>query len=84
MTRVGPLDDVALESAVTEAGGDWRRVLDVLTGPAPHIDLQLAATQGQAFSLDLAGTPTYLIGDGLIEGAMTQSQFRAAFAAVQS
>jgi protein-disulfide isomerase len=84
MTRVAALNDATLEAAVIEAGGDWQRIINDLSGFGRVIDLQLAVTRGQVFSLNISGTPAYLIGDQLIEGALTQRQFRRAFAAARS
>jgi protein-disulfide isomerase len=84
MTQRGTLDELALEQAVTRAGGSWERIKSDLTCSRDEIDLQLALTRGQAFSLGLSGTPTYLVGERLIEGALTANQFKRALGLARS
>jgi protein-disulfide isomerase len=84
MSHRGTLSEAALEQVVTAAGGSWERIRNDLATSGDEIDLQLALTRGQAFSLGLSGTPTYLIGDRLIEGALTSGQFGRALGRARS
>lgn len=79
MTHTGALSDETLKAAVTWSGGSWRRVVDDLAKFGTDIGLQLAHTAAQVFSLGLAGTPAYLVGDRLIKGALTEREFTRAF-----
>lgn len=79
LMRSASLDDRALRIAVEEVGGDWEQLqTDLLTDGRAIAD-QLALTSGDAFALGLSGTPGYLIGPLLVEGALTESEFVRAF-----
>ncbi|KQU62529.1 hypothetical protein ASG67_01630 [Sphingomonas sp. Leaf339] len=77
------LDDRVLAEAVGAAGGDWHRVLADLRRYDAAITAQLDRTRDAARRLGLAGTPSYLIGPLLVEGAMDEAGFRRAFAAAR-
>lgn len=80
LMRAPAVDEAALRRAVEDAGGDWRRLQADLVRHAPAIARDLALNGEEAFSLGLAGTPGYLVGPYLIEGALTEDEFRRAFA----
>jgi protein-disulfide isomerase len=80
LMRAPVVNEAALRRAVEGAGGDWRRLQADLARHAPAIARDLAANGEEAFSLGLAGTPGYLVGPYLIEGALTEDEFRRAFA----
>jgi len=69
-----------LREAVEASGGDWKRIEHDLVSRAPEIDLMLARNQVDASRLNIAGTPAYLAGPYLVVGALSESQFRQAFA----
>jgi len=69
-----------LRQAVLASGGDWKRIEHDLASRAPEIDLILARNQMDASRLNIAGTPAYLAGPYLVVGALSESQFRRAFA----
>ena len=73
------LDDTALRAAVGQAGGNWAQVEADLLSHGAEISDQLAHNGSDAFSLGLEGTPGYLIGPLLVEGALTESEFLRAF-----
>jgi len=73
------LDDPALRIAVEEVGGNWEQLEADLLTDGPEIADQLARTSRDAFALGLAGTPGYLIGPLLVEGALTEREFLRAF-----
>lgn len=78
-----PLDDRVLAEAVVAAGGDWNRVQADLRRYDTAITAQLGRTRDAARRLGLAGTPSYLVGPLLVEGAMDEACFRRAFPAAR-
>ncbi|NTZ43938.1 DsbA family protein [Altererythrobacter sp. SALINAS58] len=74
------LDDAALRAAVERSGGNWQRLQDDLVHHRSAFDDELAKNSWGAFSLGLDGTPGYLIGPFLIEGALNEREFLQAFA----
>lgn len=73
-------DDFALRNAVEGAGGDWDQLNVDLRIREAEIAGQLTANRIDALTLGLQGTPGYLIGPLLIEGALTEAEFVRAFA----
>lgn len=69
------LSDTALRDAVEGAGGDWKLLEADLRTHRRSIEDQLAANSLDAFALGFRGTPGYLIGPLLVEGALTEHQF---------
>lgn len=80
LMRAPALDEAALRRTIEAAGGDWRRLEADRVRHAPTIARDLAANAEAAFGLGLEGTPGYLVGPYLIEGALTEDEFRRAFA----
>ena len=60
--------------------GSWQQVEADLAGHRAMIVRQLERHRLQAFSLGLEGTPSYLIGDVLVEGALSEREFLRAVA----
>lgn len=79
LMKATSLDDASLRAAIIGAGGDWDRLQAELTADSPEIADQLAANQSDALALGLQGTPAYLVGPILIEGAATEKEFLRAF-----
>lgn len=73
------LDDAAMQRAVVRAGGSWQRLEQDMSAFGPAIAEQLARNRLQAFGLGLEGTPGYLIGPFVLEGAHTGEEFLRAF-----
>jgi protein-disulfide isomerase len=73
------LDEAALARAVRRAGGSWQQLEADLHAYEHAIAGQLAANARDAYALGLRGTPGYLVGPLLIEGAMTEREFVRAF-----
>jgi protein-disulfide isomerase len=67
-------------SAVTAAGGDQARLMADLARDSQEIDAKLAQTAQDAVDLRFRGTPSYVIGNRVVEGALTEGQFRRLFA----
>jgi protein-disulfide isomerase len=83
LMRAPILDDAALRRAVEDAGGNWQRLKADLARHAGEIERHLARSREAAFALGLAGTPGYLVGAWLIEGAASEREFRRAIAQVR-
>ena len=77
------IDEAAQRRAVALAGGDWARLQADLARHRPAIEAELLRTRMDAVSLGIRGTPTYVIGYRLIEGALSERQFTKAFAAAR-
>lgn len=73
-------DEAALRQVVEREGGSWRQLQVDLARHKHSIATRLAQNRQEAFSLGLQGTPGYLIGPFLIEGALTKREFLRAFA----
>jgi protein-disulfide isomerase len=80
LMRAPGLDRPGLRRVVEAAGGNWRQLETDLVRDAEPVAEQLAANATEAFGLGLAGTPGYLIGPFLVEGALSEDEFRRAFA----
>ena len=75
-----PVDEESMRRAVEQAGGSWQQVETDLVRHRAMIARQLERHRLQAFTLGLEGTPAYLIGPFLIEGALSEREFLRAFA----
>lgn len=73
------LDEASLRGAIIGAGGDWDRLQAQLTADRQGIADQLAANRSDALALGLQGTPAYLVGSILVEGAATEEEFLRVF-----
>lgn len=73
MAASGPLPTDRLDVLAAEAGVDVARLHADLEAHGPAIDAQLKGHAMQAFSLGLAGTPSYLVGLFLIEGGLDEA-----------
>lgn len=78
------LDDASLRAAIIGAGGDWARLEADLISNGQGISDQLAANRSDALALGLPGTPGYLIGSILVEGAATEEEFLRVFRQVRA
>jgi protein-disulfide isomerase len=79
LMRSPAFDDAALRAAVEGAGGNWQQVEADMLAQGPAIEKQITATKWDAFTLGLQGTPAYLIGPVLVQGALTEREFARAF-----
>lgn len=80
LMRSRSLHDAALREAVENSGGDWRQLQADLAHHRASIADHLARNSHEALSLGLEGTPGYLIGPFVIQGALTEREFLRAFA----
>ena len=79
LMRAPRTDDAATRDAVEEAGGSWKQIERDLVEYQPEIAGQLEKYRLHAFTLGLKGTPGYLVGPFLVEGAMSERDFLRAF-----
>jgi hypothetical protein len=79
LMRSRSFDDRALRDAVEASGGNWRQLEGDLVKHKELIDNQLLANSRDALALGLHGTPGYLIGPVLVQGALTEREFLRAF-----
>lgn len=73
------LSEHTLRTRVELSGGDWRRLQRDLAEKRVQILAELERNRRQAFGLGLGGTPGYLIGPILVEGALDEREFRKVF-----
>ena len=73
------LDERNMREIVEKAGGDWGALRADLQRHNSQIVSRLAENSRQAMSLGVPGTPSYLIGPLLVEGALSEEEFRRAF-----
>lgn len=83
LMRQAGLGNAQLQTAVEQSGGDWDRLLNDLNTHQREIESELDRNRLQAFSLNLQGTPAFLIGPILVRGAVSQRNFARAIAAAR-
>ncbi|MEM8917590.1 MAG: DsbA family protein [Pseudomonadota bacterium] len=83
LMRQAGLGNAQLQSAVEQSGGSWDQLLEDLNAHQQEIEDQLDRNRLQAFSLNLQGTPAFLIGPILIRGAVSQRDFARAISAAR-
>jgi protein-disulfide isomerase len=83
MRAEGVEKEMVVLAAVTAVGGDKERVQTDLVRNRAAIDAALNQTAQDAFALGFNGTPSYVIGNRVIEGALSERQFRKAFKAAR-
>ncbi len=80
MNERRPLNEQVMREAVTMSRGNWAQIQSDLRDHSADIQRQLNLNRRDAFSLGLAGTPTYLIGPTLVSGGLDEEGFRGMFA----
>ncbi|HET7708613.1 MAG TPA: DsbA family protein [Sphingomicrobium sp.] len=70
MSTPGPLDAAALRAAARKAGIDWERLQRDLKRYETEIELQVARNFELAVSTGIHGTPAFIVGDALANGAL--------------
>jgi protein-disulfide isomerase len=70
----GQVAKAAALAAAKEAGADMDRLNKDLTGPEVTASLQEVAKLADALSL--SGTPTYIVGDEVVVGAVGYAQLK--------
>ncbi len=79
MTTSMPLSDDRIKQAVQRAGGNWSILVSDLERHAHEINTTISQNQTDAFALGLSGTPSYLAGTILVEGALSEAEFLRLF-----
>lgn len=80
MTQPLPLDDVAIRAAATRAGVDWPRLQRDLVTHRKAIDAQIAQNQNLSEAAGISGTPAFIIGETLSDGALDRKGLLAEIA----
>ena len=80
MTQPLPLDEAAIRAAANRAGVDWPRLQRDLALHGKAIDAQIAQNQNLSEAAGISGTPAFLIGDTLSDGALDAKTLRAEIA----
>ena len=75
LMRTDDLSDAGVKRIFERAGGDWPQLQRDLVRRSDDIDERLHETERDAFRLGLRGTPAYLAGTTLVEGAVSESEF---------
>lgn len=77
------LEDTVLREVADATGGSWAQLERDLASHRTAIDRAIARTRTEAFTLGLAGTPAYLIGHRLVNGALSLEKFGEVFRSVR-
>lgn len=80
MTADMPLDDAAIRAAAEEAGVDWARLQRDLKTRGDEIDTQIAWNLELSSAAGIAGTPAFVIGDTLANGALDYASLKTEIA----
>nr|WP_294848902.1 DsbA family protein [uncultured Sphingomonas sp.] len=80
MTQPLPLDDVAIRTAAKRAGVDWARLERDLATHRKDIDAQIAQNQNLSEAAGISGTPAFIVGDTLSDGALDRKNLLAEIA----
>lgn len=83
LMRAHAFDDSSLRRALAASGVNIQQLQQDLARHSRSIDALIARNRTQAFSLGLRGTPAYLIGPYLIEGALDERELRRVIAKVR-
>ena len=79
LMKAPAVNERTLRMAIEQSGGNWRRIERDLVVNQVQISAELERNRLQAFGLGLDGTPGYLIGPILVEGALDESEFVRVF-----
>lgn len=77
------LRPVIIREVAEKVGVNWAQLQQDLVIHRAKIDAEIAHAGAEAFSLNLPGTPAYLIGQKLVVGGMKESQFRRTFSSAR-
>ncbi|MEO7821031.1 MAG: DsbA family protein [Sphingomicrobium sp.] len=75
-----PLDDIALRSAADSSGVDWPQLQRDLSLHGAQIDALIARNLELAEAAGISGTPGFIIGQTLSDGALNEAQLKTAIA----
>lgn len=77
------LDETVFRDVAEATGANWDRLENDIAAHGLEIDREIGSARTAAFTLNLAGTPAYLIGPRLVNGALSANEFANAFAAAR-
>jgi protein-disulfide isomerase len=79
MRTAGVEQEAVVRAAITAVGGEQAKLNADLARDGKAIEAALNQTATDAFALGFRGTPSYVIGERVVEGALSESQFRRLF-----
>ncbi len=80
MTSKGRLSDATIRGAAAKAGVDWARVQRDLRARRAAIDAQIERNNDLADAAGINGTPAFITGDSLADGALDYRSLKAEIA----
>ena len=80
MTQPLPLDSEAIRAAAKRAGVDWPRLQRDLALHGKAIDAQIRQNENLSEAAGISGTPAFLVGETLSDGALDAKTLRAEIA----
>lgn len=80
MTSKGALDEAALKAAANKAGVDWDRLERDLKARGGEIDRLIERNQALSLAAGISGTPAFVIGETLADGALDYRGLKAEIA----
>ncbi len=79
MRTTGVEQEAVARAAISAVGGDQTQLNTDMARDGQAIDAALNQNAMDAFALGFDGTPSYIIGNRVIEGALAERQFRLLF-----
>lgn len=76
MTQKMPLDDAAIQAAAKKAGVDWARLQSDLARRRADIERQIVDNMALSEAASLSGTPAFIVGDQLTDGALSYAELK--------
>lgn len=76
MTQKMPLDDAAIRAAAKKAGVDWARLQSDLARRRDDIERQIVDNMALSEAASLSGTPAFIVGDQLTDGALSYAELK--------
>ncbi len=80
MAQPLPLDEAAIKAAAARAGVDWPRLQKDRAVRAWQIEAQIAQNENLSEAAGVSGTPAFIIGEALANGALDAAGLRAEIA----
>lgn len=80
MAQPLPLDEAAIKAAAAKAGVDWPRLQKDRAARARQIEAQIAQNDNLSEAAGISGTPAFIIGESLADGALDAAGLRAEIA----
>lgn len=84
MRTRGRLTDEAIRAAAAKAGVDWARLQKDVAANKPKIDAQIEMNMRLSEAAGISGTPAFVIGDTLADGAFDYKNLKGQIADVRA